>query len=39
MAGLGATGFAGASAVAGGSYYASTHPTSAVANFFAGVSV
>jgi len=39
LAGIGATGFVSASAVAGGYYYSSTHPASALANFFAGVSV
>jgi plastocyanin len=39
LAGIGAAGFIGASAVAGGYYYATTHPASAIANFFAGVSV
>jgi hypothetical protein len=39
MAGIGAFGFVTASGVAGGYYYATTHPTSAIANFFAGVSV
>jgi len=39
MASIGSVGFVSASAVAGAYYYATTHPTSAVANFFAGVSV
>lgn len=39
LAGIGACGFVGASAVAGGYYYATTHPASAIANFFAGASV
>jgi len=39
MASIGAVGFVSASAVAGGYYYATTHPASAIANFFAGVSV
>jgi hypothetical protein len=39
LASVGAVGFVSASAVAGGYYYATTHPASAIANFFAGVSV
>jgi len=39
VAGIGATGFVCASGVAGGYYYATTHPMSAVANFFQGVSI
>jgi len=39
LAGIGATGFCGASVVAGGYYYAASHPASAIANFFAGASV
>jgi len=39
LASVGAVGFVGASTVAGGVYYASTHPASAVASFFSTVSV
>jgi hypothetical protein len=39
LAGIGAAGFVTASAVAGGYYYASTHPASMIANFYAGVQI
>jgi len=39
MASVGAVGFVAASGVAGAYYYGVSHPASAVANFFAGVSV
>jgi len=36
---IGATGFVGATAVAGGAYYAASHPASMLANVFAGAAV
>jgi len=39
VASAGAVGFLGASGVAGGAYYASTHPASAIASWFAGAAI
>jgi len=39
VASVGAVGFLGAAGVAGGAYYASSHPASAIANWFAGAAI